>query len=470
MENAAVPAGIALSADPPRLGVMIRSDRVLAEMGAHDRLARDCLLALGWVIVDAAVLVPVLGPLGDTLGVTFTMGETAAVLILTTLQALALSLRRVRPVACLMFIATVQLALVAVLPHQTIVRVAAPLVAAYTLGTCLPAPRLLRSLAAVLILEVAGGAIVSSFGTSGARMLLFGSAADAGPAYRPVEWVVGGLLLALLYATPAVCGYTVATRRDYTRLLAERATILVREQATAAAIAVSAERSRMARELHDIAAHHLSGLVVQAAAAERLIDHDPAAAKQATRSIRAQGKETLNNLRLAVGVLREQPPRAGRSDTTDGTASGVAAPTPGLAVLDQLMAEARVLGDDVTVIQQGRPYELSPIADVTTYRVVQESLANARQHAPGEPVHVRLHYSPTALRLQVENSLSHRETGDHSRSGYGLLGMRERADLTGARFSAGLTGDDRWTVELEMPHSDRPSRRDSALAAEETLP
>ena len=215
--------------------------------------------------------------------------------------------------------------------------------------------------------------------------------------------------------------------------------------------AVATERSRMARELHDIAAHHLSGLVVQAGAIERLIDRDPEAAKRATGAVRAEGKETLANLRAVVGVLRESTP----STAADGTGNPhldaeSSAPVPGLAVVDQLLDAARTNGDNLDVSVAGEPYVLPPIADITSYRVLQESLANARQHAPGERVRIVLGYDPEQLELEVTNPLPKSTPRDEARAGYGLVGMQERAQLSGAALQAGPV-ERTWRVRLVVP-------------------
>jgi signal transduction histidine kinase len=210
----------------------------------------------------------------------------------------------------------------------------------------------------------------------------------------------------------------------------------------------------MARELHDIAAHHLSGMVVQTAVVERLIDRDPRAAKEAAAWIRAQGKETLHNLRLVVGALRE--PEAGAGADPDVLEDG-GAPVPGLAVLDRLVRTARELGTPVDLVQEGVRQELPPIADVTFYRVAQEALSNAREHAPGAPARVLLRYCKSEVSLDVENEAS--PTPDHAGAGpspdghrgFGLAGMRERAQMIGATFDAGPAPSGGWRVTLRLP-------------------
>jgi len=200
----------------------------------------------------------------------------------------------------------------------------------------------------------------------------------------------------------------------------------------------------MARELHDIAAHHLSGMIVQASAADRLIDRDPEAARTAVQWIRAQGKLTLANLRLVVGVLRE-------SAADQGDDSG--APVPGLGAIGDLLEATRALGVTIELDERGHPSPLSPVADVTVYRVLQESLSNARQHAPGRPITVRLEHTPNELRLRVENAAIGDTVDPAANRGLGLVGMRERAQLIGARFTSERSGSV-WRVSLDVPIDD----------------
>ena len=277
-------------------------------------------------------------------------------------------------------------------------------------------------------------------------------------------WLLAAGFLLLLYAGAALGGMAVAARRRYTELLHEQAAGRAAQERGRVQAAVTAERSRMARELHDIAAHHLSGLVVQAAAAERLVDRDPEAAKEATRAVRAQGKETLANLRAVVGVLRDSDPEPARTGGHDIDPEA-GAPVPGLAVLDALVDAARASGDELDVTVRGQPYFLPPLADITAYRVLQEALANARQHAAGGPVRVVWDWAPSEVRLEVANPLPDRPTGVRLRPGYGLVGMRERAQLSGATLEAGPVGGT-WRVRLTVP---RPPESGDRVRAEQEV-
>jgi len=156
-----------------------------------------------------------------------------------------------------------------------------------------------------------------------------------------------------------------------------------------------------------------------------------------------QGRETLDALRSIVGILRQ---------TSDGDADGGeagTAPVPGLADLPGLVAAARASGTEVEERASGDLPVLAPLADVTAYRTVQESLANARRHAPGSAVTLTLDARPARLALEVENPLP--AAAPATAPGYGLVGMRERAALVGGRLEAGPTASGTWRVRLELP-------------------
>ena len=255
----------------------------------------------------------------------------------------------------------------------------------------------------------------------------------------------------VVYGAAAAVGVTVATRRRNVALLEARAAAVEAEREADTRRAVEAERLRMARELHDVAAHHLTGLLVQASAAERLVTRDHDGAREAILEVRRQGKQALDNLRTVVGVLRDDG-ATGAAATGAAPAGADLGPVPGLAVLPDLVAAARGLGDDVALHVTGTAYPLAPVADVTAYRVAQEALTNARQHAPGQPVEIALAYDDEAVRLSMINPVRPRTTsaGDE-RHGFGLVGMRERAALVGATLEAGPAPGPAWRVHLVLP-------------------
>ncbi|MGC4833592.1 sensor histidine kinase [Micromonospora vinacea] len=413
-----------------------RLDVLLANLGATGPFARDCLLAVcvaGVTFTLMAALFFVVTSPGEI------VVDPVRAWLLVALgvgQALLLCLRRVRPLLCLAGVVGLQVAMIALSPPDATIRVLAPFVVAYTIGILLPARTAFVLVGAAVAVEAA-----AAFGTAAVTTpdLLLSAVGPAGSS-------------ALSNLGAVVVGNYVATRRRYTQLLRLQAAEAVRAQQAKVRSAIEAERAQMARELHDVAAHHLSGMVVQAAAVHRLIDRDPEAAKAGVAWIRSQGKETLNNLRLVVGVLRGTPADGSGSGDTAGHDGEGSVPVPGLAVLDDLVRTAQDLGAPVEFVGVGSPRPVPPIADVALYRMVQESLSNARQHAPGAPVLITLRYLPREVSLAVVNGPPTRrpEPAVRTSSGVGLIGMRERAQLIGARFAAGPTSEAGWSVTVTL--------------------
>jgi signal transduction histidine kinase len=412
---------------PPRVS---RLDALLTRLGVTGRLAQDGLLAALIALTTAGMLVVLFEYVLEEEELTVEPAQAAVLVVATCVQALPLVLRRTRPILCLGLVVACQVVVVAASPPDLSVGGLPQVIAGYTIGTLLPVRRAL----AVTAAAVPVGAL-----TAGATAL----AAGNGLLMPVANHLMAGIAT---YVLSAVVGDAVATRRQYVELLRLRAAELVRTQRATTQAAIFAERSRMARELHDVAAHHLSGLVVQAAAVERQIDTDPEAAKRGTAWIRGQGKETLDSLRLIVGVLRERPGADGHGDDPH------AAPPPGLGALDELMRTARTLGDSVELVREGRSRQLAPIADAAFYRVAQETLSNARQHAPGAPVRVAVRFGEREVSLEVVNGRSSRgATASADRKGMGLIGMGERAHLVGATLTTGPTPAGGWRVLLTLP-------------------
>ncbi|WP_158562740.1 sensor histidine kinase [Marinitenerispora sediminis] len=455
-----------------------RLDRLLTRVGIAGEFARDCALAGVVALCSAAILVP-LPRIAEAEGFLLTPLSVTAIGVLAAAQSLLLAIRRTNPALCLVLVALTQIALVTAVPTGLSFRGLAPFIAAYTCGTRLAGPPMLRFVAAVAVVEgiVAGAAASTLTGLIAPEQPaeVAGSPLGDGPL---ALWTLQFVASVLTYLPAALIGGHMATRRRYVELVKVSAAERVRAQQDRADSAIRAERARMARELHDIAAHHLSGMVVQAAAVERLIDRDPRAAKEATAWIRGQGKETLDNLRLVVGALRDPADGAAANGTVGRGGrdlGGDGAPVPGLAVLDRLVQTERDLGADVEAECEGERYELAPVADVAFYRVAQEALSNARDHAPGARVRVGVRYRESAVALEVTNEPrpgsrpagpgAHGPRASGAPRGHGLIGMRERAQLIGAAFDAGPTESGGWRVSLELP-VDQDTKAAGSLTAE----
>ena len=245
---------------------------------------------------------------------------------------------------------------------------------------------------------------------------------------------------------PLLGGAALASSRRYEH---SRQEFLRREHGRQLEVALIQERRRLAGELHDVAAHHLAGIVVQAAALERLIDRDPQMARDAAQQLRRQAKETLSGLRSVVGLLR--------SDKEAEESS------PGLRDLPELVASTRALGVDIELldggIRSGGADEadvgdaliLSPLADTAVFRVTQQAISNALQHAPGSPITVELRRAEDSLKLSVLNGSARRPSTDPGGGGTGLTVMRERADAVGGALQAGPEEGGGWRVRLVLP-------------------
>lgn len=424
----------------------------LDRMGIRSPVQRDAAAALLWTILSAGVLTLLLGALAASGQISLQSQQGAVIVGVGAAQCLLLAVRRTHPIVCILTVSALQVVFSAALPTDLILLGAGPVVAAFTLGSLVMRFPLVGVLALSLGIQIVGSTAVAVAGLSPDRGPLGLSAA--------IGWAIAANgSSALLLISGAAIGAGWALSRERQRLMGAWVAATVEHQAMRTSAAVATERTRMARELHDIAAHHLSALIIQAAAAERTVDTEPERAKQIIREVRVQGRETLADMRAIVGILRdtEGSGRRGDGDT----------PIPGLEQLEALLDGARALGDQITWRVLGPTISLSPLADVTAYRVTQEALANARRHAPTAPVTVMMRTTPTRLVLMIENALYSVKTANgaddsnlspgrplaaETRSqGHGLVGMHERAALVGAQLTAGIVDDNVWRVVFELP-------------------
>ena len=214
--------------------------------------------------------------------------------------------------------------------------------------------------------------------------------------------------------------------------LEERAAGLERAHAEA----VASERATIARELHDVIAHSVSVMTVQAGAARLLLDEDPLRARESVIAVEETGRQALAEMRRLLGILR------GDEHETH------LAPQPGIANIDALVEQVRAAGLPVDVVVEGEPKRLSPGVDLAAYRVVQEALTNALKHAGAARAQVSIRYGADALELAVTNDGNVRRNG---RGGHGLVGMRERVALYGGDFEAGPRQGGGYAVRASLP-------------------
>ena len=203
--------------------------------------------------------------------------------------------------------------------------------------------------------------------------------------------------------------------------------------------AVADERRRLAREMHDVVAHSISVMVVQAGGARRILERDPARAAEAAARIEQTGREALTEMRRLLGVLRPADQPAER------------APQPGLDRLDELVERARAAGLPVQVHVVGERRELPGGVDLAAYRVVQEALTNCLRHAGAAPAEVTLRYGDEALELEVADRGPGAASTTGDGRGHGLVGMRERVRVHGGELEAGARPGGGFTVRARLP-------------------
>ena len=395
----------------------------------------DVLLALAFAVVQPTAVLLASSSVPAHLWPWF-----AATAVPLAAEGLALVLWRSRPLVCQALVWSAEAVTLLLLPATYVASGYGQLVVSFGMGMRFPLRRTAPLLAA---LSLSYSAIATWRQPS-------------------VPWqlhMVNALVTLAIYLVPMLGGAALASSRRYEH---SRQELLRREHGRQLEVALIQERRRLAGELHDVAAHHLAGIVVQAAALERLIDRDPQTARDAAQQLRRQAKETLSGLRSVVGLLRSD--------------EEVEESTPGLRDLPELVASTRALGVDIDLFDDGLLGDepggattrstssgapsrdtaacipvLSQRADSAVFRVAQQAISNALQHAPGAPITVEVRRLETALELSVLNGPAHRASTDPGGGGTGLTVMRERADAVGGVLQAGPVEGGGWRVRLVLP-------------------
>ena len=393
----------------------------------------DVAVAAGcWLVVLGLLLVsPTLAAADEASSVVVAIPGSLAwwsALGVLTGQAVALAWIRSSPRTALLVVAALPL-LLSIAGSADIFSLTsvAVVIAVFLAALRSPWGRLRSSLIIATITLVLGGVVNASLdGRLGVGAALLAATVQA-------VGVVGGPLL--------VAGAIVG-RRDALAAARRELAAVAREHDALVLAAVAQERTAMARELHDIAAHHLSGIALMAAAVDRQIDTDPETAKRSVRQIRAQSTAVLDDLRRLVGLMRDdaEAPRTVAS----------------LAAVPELVEQRRAGGQAVELrmlsAPDGRPVAegIGTLGQLALFRITQESLTNAATHAAGAPVVVDVDDRlDQLLVLTVTNGPG--RPGPSSAGGFGLVGMQERADLLGATLAYGATPDGGWQVRVEVP-------------------
>ena len=324
--------------------------------------------------------------------------------LLLAAQCLPVAVRRIRPELALP-ISGIGIGVYSALGYQVTVSWLGVLICLYSIAAHSSRPIALNGLGWTMV---------------GMAFSLIGS-----PASLTLEELFGNYVI---FVTAWVLGDRVRTGRAYTAELEARAALLERQQEDSARRAVMLERNRIARELHDIIAHSVSVMVVQAGAARRVVATDPGRTRTSLEEIESTGREALSEMRRLLGIMR--------SPEEDEVAL---APVPGIAGLEVLVDNARSAGLAVDIEVHGEVRSLPPGVDLSAYRIVQEALTNALKHGGPSSACVRMLYGPDTLEIEVTDdgrgalpALSQTAT-----EGHGLLGMRERAAAFGGALKAG---------------------------------
>jgi signal transduction histidine kinase len=232
-------------------------------------------------------------------------------------------------------------------------------------------------------------------------------------------------------------GFALRGQRVQSTLLAHRAERLEQEREQKARLAVAEERVRIARELHDVVAHAISVIVVQAQAGQRVLEGEQASAREALGSIETTGRQALVEMRRLLGILRKEDREL------------ALAPRPSLAYLEVLAERVREAGLPVELYVEGEARPLAPGVDLSAYRIVQEALTNALKHAGPASAQVVVRYRAEEVELEISDD--GRGAVDGREGGHGLVGMRERAALVGGEVESGTNGGRGFTVRAWLP-------------------
>jgi len=329
---------------------------------------------------------------------------------------------------------------------------------AWLLVVAASAPLAVRRRAPIPVLALVAGVVIAfaALGNGGAGDVALALAVYTVAAHEPWERVATFCLPPAIVASLA-SQIAAQTHRNWVEVLTgvvafvglsvligrvvfNRRRRLVLDRELAAREAVTSERTRIARELHDVVAHSMSVMIVQAGAARTVVDRDPAAAQAAISHVEETGRAGLAEMRRLIGVL------------TDADETASTAPMPGLAELEPLLDTVRAAGLPVEVVRTGTPGELSAGADLAAYRVIQESLTNALKHAGSANARVSMNFADDRLTIEVADD----GVGPAlvPGLGHGLIGMRERVGVFGGTLTTGERPGGGFVVRAEIPLED----------------
>ncbi len=275
-------------------------------------------------------------------------------------------------------------------------------------------------------------------------MVVFGLGDAAANDVGLDEVSLGSIAFAIMFVGgPWAAGLAIRLRKERETALGAENRRLESEQEERARRAVAEERSRIARELHDVVSHAISVTVLQARGARRVLDDDPASVRRALDAIEATNTSALGDMRRLLAVLRDTEPTGGGPDH---------APLPSLANLEQLIAQVQHSGLPVSLSVAGAPASVPPGVDLSAYRIVQEALTNVLKHSTGASARVELAYDVDELGVTVTDDGA-ASTNGTTGAGHGLIGIRERVAVVGGEVTAGPLPDGGYQVRARLPYS-----------------
>ncbi|GAA2607852.1 sensor histidine kinase [Dactylosporangium fulvum] len=387
-------------------------ERVLGRQASP--LAKDILLAVGLAVLSAGLTV-----IGQD---AFGTQNLPVQLAFDTLGMVAVALRR-KWMWFAVWVTVVHTVLPFVIGPPMMNGGLGIIVMTYTVAAYLP---LRPALTAASLIWAPGIALAVLLGRTGESPFVL----------EPQLFLVFNTMSALVCFT---VGRTVATRRAYIAALEDRARTAETSQRALTEKAVAEERRRIARELHDVVAHHVSVMGVLATGSRRMLGRDPAAADEALATIEETGRTALREMRRLLTVLR-----------TDTEPAGELAPQPGLAGVEGLVEQIREAGLSAVLKVEGEPAPLDPGVSLTLYRIVQEALTNALKHAGAASVEVRLVFTRIDVVVEICDTGRGPQLGTAA-IGHGLLGMRERVMLYGGTLRTGPRPGGGYRVHARIP-------------------
>jgi signal transduction histidine kinase len=369
-------------------------------------------------LIDAGVLLAVAAIVG--IGIAVRAEARPLALTLGLAAAAVLVLRRPAPTATFLISGALVFALFAVNRTAGAVAVIAPAVALYTLA-------LTRGRIHIVIAVIGASVAVVA-----ADLIFAGHNADALTTQTAAH--------VALVAVPVLAAEALRNRRAYVAILLERLELSERTREEEARRRAEQERLRIARELHDVVSHTLTTINVQAGVAAHLLDRNAGDARAALATIETASHEALEEMRSILGVLRE--PHDGNAPLE---------PAPDSAALATLIEKTKDAGLNVSLDVEGDPRRVPGAVQLAAFRIVQESLTNARRHGSGAAAHVNVAYGTDRLRIEIANELGHPDNGVGDTPGIGITGMRERTSALGGTLQAQRSGG-QFRVVAELPY------------------